>query len=462
MSRIQVPDISHSPDDNDTFDKCTLSERIRSPHDNRQPIDKLPGELLAYIFIVTEELTRSIAKRNESRYTPFQDIAVQVSSRWRQAAIASPALWTYIRITNARSRDITDLWISRAADWKGQEEHATSMFECLSHHGAGPQRWRSLSFSALQPEPIYRLIRLLNQKPAPKLQQLYLYVNHLLGPESDSGRGWTEALYSLDHAMPNLAHVEFGRVSWKYVFDRPKPLLSGTSHTLKLLGGFEFPASLPKLHQLLSANPSLELLELNIGATPPHTLNPLRGDRPLNPAHLPSLRTLSLGWDFDITWGWGITSIIRAPLLESLSLAGCDFSQGQIASAAFFDYVITGQFPGDNSPINTPTNNPLFPSLRKLDVSDVFLVNTNKAIDMVASFPFITRLSISCSVAPQALSGLQHSLPRLDALSLFCRGNGLHKCLQKCSEPVSLREQNGYPVRVEHIVVSPMYGVRAV
>ncbi|EUC55917.1 F-box-like protein [Rhizoctonia solani AG-3 Rhs1AP] len=484
-----IPAFSHLTDQNSTI-ASTLLER--SVHNSRQPINKLPDELLVDIFLIVEEPTRSIRKeaelesrreRREHRYTPFQDVVVQVSSQWRHAAITSPVLWSYIHITDTHSRDIAQLWASRAGretlfdihiellrpycvsvpcgivDWERQEEQVMLTFECLSRHGAGPQRWKSLSFFALHPEPLYVLTGLLNQEPAPELQQLQLFVDGAMDSETDyqEVRGWTEAHggegYSLsEHATPNLAHVEFERVSWKYLFDRPKPLLSGLS-TLKLLGGFEFPATLPKLHQLFSANPRLELLELNVGNTPLDTFDSLRGDLHLilNPAHLPLLKKLSLKCNYDITWAWGIISVIRAPLLETLSLAGCGNSQADMTDAELFDHVTSNMFLGNDSRSNIPANSLVFPLLRELDVSELILLKEDKIAQLIASFPFIVCLFIPCLKAVKILNGLPHTLSRLETLSLLCYWDRPHDCVQNVGGLVSSWEQNGCPVQVERL-----------
>ncbi|CUA67328.1 DNA polymerase [Human adenovirus 7] [Rhizoctonia solani] len=460
---------SISPDNNGALNKTTLSERIA--HNRKRAVNKLPDELYEEIFLIVEEPARFARKQNESlmkrskhRYTPVQDIVVQVSSRWRQAAIASPALWSHIYISDIRSRDITNLWVSRAgrealldidiellqpycgsvpcdvADRETQKEHATSTFKYLSRCGAGPQRWRSLSLFVLYPELLYEWMGSLNQQPAPELRYLQLSVDGTTGdidcPES---KGWTKAHALEDDslsscAMPHLLHAKLERVPWRYVFDRPRALFSGLS-TLKLFGVFEFPNSLLKLHRVLSANPGLTHLELEMERAPPYVFNRFLGRQHIRPVHLPSLQKLSLTFDDAITKALEVISIIEAPSLESLTLNGCDLSARGVASARLFECISAGNFPA-NDPNNDPTNNPLFPSLRELDIGRFVVVFDGfNVTSLITCFPMVSRLCIPCSAATQVFGGSQCAVPYLEDLSLLCRWNEPHRPLLDKSIP---------------------------
>ncbi|CAE6464171.1 unnamed protein product [Rhizoctonia solani] len=174
----------------------TSSLTERRNRNSKQPINRLPDDILARIFLVTTGV--SIRPRGAYRFTLFQDVAIQVCSRWMNVALASPTLWTHIHIREHLDDDDVALWVSRAGrdalldievdilepycgvaffditDWAEKEHHVARIFKYFCSLKAGPQRWRSLSLSILQPEPLYKFIQLLNKQPAPNLRHLYV------------------------------------------------------------------------------------------------------------------------------------------------------------------------------------------------------------------------------------------------------------------------------------------------
>ncbi|KAG8737771.1 hypothetical protein FRC11_001856, partial [Ceratobasidium sp. 423] len=315
-----------------------------------------------------------------------------------QVALASPTLWAHIHIREHLDDDSVALWVSRAGrdalldieidilepycgvaffeidDWTEQESHAARIFMFLCSLKAGPQRWRSLSLSVLQPEPPYKFIRLLNKQPAPNLRYLYFCSEpDWNDDEFDEDRPLTKAhyrkAYSLsEHAVPNLLHAEFICVSWKYIFDRPKPLLSGLT-TLDLSAGSWLPQLLlPNLQKLLLANPKLRTLHISAGSASDYEFDRLPDDQRPTPVHLASLITLSLDGGDNISLLWDLLWIISAPSVENLSLTSNGIHEDDIFVPKIFDYITTGRLTESKVPISSLSNKPLFPLLRGLDI----------------------------------------------------------------------------------------------
>src|SRR5262245_57135730 len=75
-------------------------------HSYDSPMDRLPGELLAYLF------TLATHDRHTQSTLPFDPYNIQmpltlstVSRRWRETALDTPALWTNICLTWQVARD---------------------------------------------------------------------------------------------------------------------------------------------------------------------------------------------------------------------------------------------------------------------------------------------------------------------------------------------------------------------
>ncbi|CAE6494628.1 unnamed protein product [Rhizoctonia solani] len=461
---------------NRALDESTLSLPEKRAHNNKQPINRLPDKLLERIFMVTTE--SSIRPRGAYRFTLFPDVAIEVCSQWMRVALASPRLWTHLHIREHLDDNDIALWVSRAGNdtlldieidilepycgvayfditnWAKQAYHIARIFKFLCSIRAGPHRWRSLSLSVLQPEPLYKCIQLLNQQPAPNLRYLYLCSEpDGNDDEFDEDRPLTKAHYGKayalsEHAVPNLRHAEFIYVSWKHVFDRPKPLFSGLT-SLSLSSGLWVPLLvLPRIQQLLSANPNLESLQLSVGsATPDYESERLPDDQRPNPVHLSSLRSLSLEGGENITFLGDILAIISAPSLERLTLSNHGLDIDDEVAAGITDYIVTGQLPGSDSSTTSATK-PLFPHLRELDVAGLPFED-QKIADILSSSPLVTRLSIVCYHAKPCMDMAPHALPRLEVLSLECSRE--HEHSNEIADILTRRASDGVPIRVLEI-----------
>lgn len=397
-----------------------------------------------------------------------------------KVALASPTLWAHIHIREHFDDDDAALWISRAGkdtlldieidilepycgvaffditNWGEQELHIARIFKYFCSLKAGPQRWRSISLSVLQPEPLYKFIQLLNKQPAPNLRHFYVCSEpDSNDDEFDEERPLTNAHYrkgySLsEHAAPNLRHVEFVHVAWKYVFDRPKSLLSGLTR-LQLSAGHVL-ASLPKIQQLLLANPNLELLQISAGYAGDYEFDRLLDDQRPSSVHLSSLKSLLLEGGDNISLVWDILSIIDAPSLRRLSLANNGIDDDDIFATNIFDYIITGQLPGGTNSTITSSNGPLFPLLQELDIEGLPFKD-QKVADLLATLPRVTHLSISCYQAKASIGRAPHVLPHLQVLSLKCWGN--HQHYQEVGDILTQRVLDGSPICVVRVPSNP-------
>ncbi|CAE6532903.1 unnamed protein product [Rhizoctonia solani] len=405
-----------------------------------------------------------------------------LQSQWLRVALASPTLWSHIHIIEHFDDDNVALWVSRAGhdtlldieidilepycgvaffditDWEEQESHVERIFKFLCSLKAGPHRWRSLSLSVLQPEPLYKYIQLLNKQPAPNLEYLYLCSEpDWNDDEFDEERPLTNAhyrkTYSLsEQAVPNLRHAEFIYVSWKYVFDRPKSLLSNLT-TLQLSAGRDHHPSLLKIQQLLLASPNLELLHISAGSTGDYQWYRLPDDQRPNPVHLSSLKTLSLEGGDNISLVWDILSVISAPSLESLILANNGIDEDDIFAAKIFDYIITGHLPESKKSNVAFRSKPAFPLLHKLDIEGLFSLSDQRVVDLLSSSPLVTHFTISCSQAETCLGRAPHVLPRLEVLTLKCLGN--HQHYQGVESILTQRALGGAPIHMVEVPSNP-------
>ncbi|CAE7189008.1 unnamed protein product [Rhizoctonia solani] len=454
------------------LDESTLSWPERRAHNSKQFINKLPDELLGRIFLVTTAL--SIRTRGAYRFTLFPDVAIEVCSQWMRVALATPDLWTHLHIREHFDDDDIALWVSRAGtktlldieidilepycgvaffditNWSKQVFHIARIFKFFQSLKAGPQRWRSLSLSVLQPEPLYKFIQLLNTHPAPNLRYLYLCSEpDWNDDEFNEDRPLTKAhngkAYTLsEHAVPNLRHAEFVYVAWKYVLDRPKPLLSGLT-TLQLSAGSWFPQLLlPSIQRLLLANPNLESLQIGAGSAADYEFDRLPDEERPDRVHLSHLRTLSLEGGDSISLVWDIISIINAPSLKSLTLANNGVDEDDPFVAKIFDYIISGQLPGSKEPAASP-DKPPFPLLQELDIDGLFCLSDQSVAALLSSLPVVTRLAVGVSHAKATLDRMPHALPQLETLSLGV----IHKDgYQELEDLLHQRAQNGRPIRI--------------
>ncbi|KAJ1303952.1 hypothetical protein OPQ81_008363 [Rhizoctonia solani] len=333
----------------------------------------------------------------------FPDLVSQVCHHWRTVATNNAALWTWITIKRPSHCEATALYLIRAGtsalldieiemrsgfwnlaeiaptDWKSQLEYMSNLFEFLRHHDAGPDRWRTLSIWARQPEPLLEAIAFLHKQAAPALRCLALKwasksMKHV---EETRAIGGVEAsLQSLvlsGPSAPNLRYVELTSVPWPFVLGRPSPLFTGLT-SLSLTAATRL-YSITKLTTLILGNPNLQSLQLSSG--PDDLVNVYSPDHPLPCVSLPSLRSMSVQSMYNSDWILDILKAIRTPNLEKFTLATelyVDYpGEPTDSELMLLDYLSSGCLNGDTY-VNQPKDGSpksIYPSLRELDISRV-------------------------------------------------------------------------------------------
>ncbi|KAJ6456554.1 hypothetical protein C8R47DRAFT_996260, partial [Mycena vitilis] len=322
------------------------------------PINSLPVELLAYVFVLgTHE---SEASKAEDECQPFDSESVKaplvyasVSRHWRDVALSTPALYTSLCITPELFREVggkevldttgvsaylalsrnylVDILIdARDQDWDFDAEDSawfsaehmkTAMGVLLPHIG----RWRSLSILTDVYAPMHAALhpleKYLNACGAPHLESLRLmrcdaYAAHgdVVSPEDAFLSSVTDSAILL----PRIRHLTLRGVpaAWGPL----AAVLPSCLHTLDLS---YYPVaaqpSVPELACLLTAAPQLSRLVMN--SSGPALPDPSSMDMPTEsaPVSLPLLSSLTLGYT-TASSALALLGILAAPRLHTLAL----------------------------------------------------------------------------------------------------------------------------------------------
>ncbi|KAJ7028845.1 hypothetical protein C8F04DRAFT_1398714 [Mycena alexandri] len=392
------------------------------------PIDSLPVELLAYIFVLgTHDPIHLSHSEQQDDCQPFDSESVKaplvyasVSRYWRSVALNTPALYTSLCITPELLREVGStevlettgllsyLALSRnylvdividARDqewdfddngaWFSADHMSAAMSVLLPHLG----RWRSLSIltdvydpmrAALRPLEVY-----LAAYGAPHLESLRLmrcdaYAVHSLVAEPDYL--FLSSITNSESVLPNLRHLTLRGVpaAWTPL----ATLLPEQLNTLELsFQPMTTQPSVPELARLLQAAPHLARLVLN--GCGPAFLDPAGVFLPtdLEPIHLPLLKSLALGYTSALS-ALAVLQLLAAAQLHTLALEDASHHaemvpvDGVPLLAALF-------------PPSTPAV-PLFPSLSDLTLRRVHLAGPTPPVR-------VARLEL-IDMAPAALA----------------------------------------------------------
>lgn len=390
----------------------------------------------------------------------------QVCSHWRNVAINSPALWTYIYISKpptldgqhvllylARSGPTTPLvidiemrtyYLSDLADDSLEEQvnSARETFDFLVAHGGTTERWDSFIFCAKLPSVLFEAVRFLNTKSAPSLRFLSLWWKTRM--DSDAEDQEHECLSRSDLSvqdrtvsgskMPLLRNLDLNALPIFYEAKHSSQLATSLTR-LKLVASLN-PYPLPKLHALLSSNLQLESLTLSAGLA-----TSFDSELTTPRIHLPFLRSLSLDFKSCSRWAWGIIDMVDAPGVEHLHLSLAPDSETIVelvnhmtigVSKNRFTSVEQAILNGQPIPYK-----PIYPSLRHL------IIESNSAFPdtfrtVLSIFPTVTHASL-----PDAELRLLRTAPWVFP-NLECISTGIPSML--CSV-LHLREEAGLPVK---------------
>ncbi|KAG2343993.1 hypothetical protein BDR05DRAFT_209432 [Suillus weaverae] len=221
------------------------------PHSHRNDlalISGLPPEILATVFRhFVEEWQNHPAKG-----APTCVVFTHVCRHWRQVALKSPTLWTYIIYTPPRWLGVM-LERSKSASLFVVYDVAVSLRDCLEQILSQLPRIRVLRLRTINTPDIDRTIHLLSSQPAPLLQ-IFEFSNTFFGEPTT--RPISNTVFQ--GQSPRLRSVELtsSNFSWTaHIFSGLRILsLRGTGDT-------SFP-TLPQLLQALRRMPALEQLTL--------------------------------------------------------------------------------------------------------------------------------------------------------------------------------------------------------
>ncbi|CAE7176554.1 unnamed protein product [Rhizoctonia solani] len=346
-SAAVMPESTHESPDNNTANNENSPILRRKRTNNQLILNRLPPEVLSHIFFIGTQYDRQVW-RWESRNIWSQHIASHVCSHWREVAIGTSSLWTFIHILGPPS-EYTALHITRAGD--ALVDILIDMFALvpypnfpydplrsvrptaetlrfLTTHGAGPCRWRSFLVRFPESDLLPVFISFLNRTASISLQLLrfecanWMLHNQnsnneaVLGDNTEGTRHHHDKYRTLlGSSLPALREVELVSISAPYVYT-PQPIAALPAlRTLSIAPSSPYSVDLTNL---LLANPQLESLYLQGGYYYGDEPRSNRPDRDLiRPVIMPSLRSLSVNALDNAQWVMHMLSTIKAPKLNS-------------------------------------------------------------------------------------------------------------------------------------------------
>ncbi|CAE6520961.1 unnamed protein product [Rhizoctonia solani] len=440
----------------------------RRRHVNKT-IANLPPEILSQVVLMGEELARSTRARTVS-YNTVQEVASHVCRYWRQVAVNTPVLWTYIHISRPLPNPLASLYLGRAgstllldidiemrsrywkkakiciAEWDKQRASLNELLCYLFSRGAGFRRWKSLSISSKHFDPLCTLILRLNAESAPFLERI-TFKKHLPEIDPDITLGFVSVRekdnifsnrYCISQsALPNLRCVDFGLVPCNFIFNRPSPLLTGLTH-LNLEIDRDDSWLFYHMHSFFAANPQLETIALSAKSRAAYRRRMITRapDPPISFLRLRSLSISAIGPRYSY-WLFLVLHMIDSPALESLALEMNSFCRGIYELCLM--YLATGSIPTwisynrSSSTESAPGVGPIYPTLRSLDISKLEVPDTTLET-LLLSLSTVTRLSIGHHDNHlRVLSSPQSVLPNLVALQITdgCNTSAVARCLYR-------------------------------
>ncbi|KAF4568522.1 hypothetical protein EYR36_010534 [Pleurotus pulmonarius] len=276
-----------------------INDEIRSLEEYKNnrclPVSKLPPEVLSTIF-------ESLTSDSEDYFKPYSNLlsATQVCRLWRQVALDSPRVWTFI-YCSAPPR-LVDLFLERSkaapllllGDSPG-ENTPTNVPKILNHL----HRLKKINFANCEADWSSRII----SQGAPQLESLSLS-NYLK----------IERFHLPADGFPVLQHLELN----DFVYTSTMASLT-TLHSLTITAeGCGDRSQLPSCIEFLSTLASLpNLSELSLT----EAFARLEGPLPALSVRLTHLTGLSI-WDTDIRV-FGMMVCITAPQLKAIDLHHC-------------------------------------------------------------------------------------------------------------------------------------------
>ncbi|KAJ1299508.1 hypothetical protein OPQ81_006106 [Rhizoctonia solani] len=301
-----------------------------------------------------------------------------------------------------------------------QAERALHTLQLIIEYGGTLDRWRSLTVRSKAARPLYDVIGLINSASTPALRFLSLTwgADHQSRASPPSGvnlpaqqamgdaEGKTCDSYALTPGphRPQLAHIELVRLPSEFIFLRASPMVSNLTR-FKLASPF---LSLESVSNLLSGNPRLELLDVDIGTTSRWNSSERLDLASLGRLRvsLPLLSVFSLKLAQHQMCGLQLLKLIDAPNVESFEL---EFEIDHGDAGYVYDhrnwgiptYLAKGRIHGALQSLTSPAENPgcgpIFPLVRKLNIDDIVSFDmfgqSQTFSQLLGAFPDITHLA---------------------------------------------------------------------
>ncbi|KAF8604085.1 hypothetical protein BDV93DRAFT_606424 [Ceratobasidium sp. AG-I] len=403
-----------------------LANATATRANNAHWTNRLPIELLSRVFILGEGMQRG-PRAFFNPYVGFQDLATQVCHHWREVAIHTPALWSYIFISRPPPHRCAELYLARSGptrlldidlemkmpyidgispfDRRPQEVRALETLQSIVAHGGQIARWRSLIVIAKAAGVMFKTVSFINFEPTPELQFLSLtWKANFAAVDIQEVIALEEApevlneIYALDSGprRPQLRSVEFGGLPKAFVFERTSPLVSNLTY-LKLCPAFLLP-SIQDIGTLLSASPRLESLHIDVMYVGEELFEPVLVQ---SQVLLPLLRSFTLRALTYNNWCMSLLQSIDAPAVEYFRLEGI---VEYLSSGLLLFYLGVGRTNGvlerGSAPGDRASRGPIFPSLHHLDLALSFnLAKGSKeqtsVLQLLSLYPMITQVTLS-------------------------------------------------------------------
>ncbi|CAE6437043.1 unnamed protein product [Rhizoctonia solani] len=395
-----------------------------------QSINELPVEVLSRIFILGEKMQRG-PRALRLPYVGFQDLVVQVCRHWREVAISTPELWTYIFISHPPPHLNADLYISRSGclpldidlDMKSsfiqpihpfreseQAERALETLDFIEKAGGRRDRWGSLIIFSKALFAIITIYSFFTRTPTPVLRFVSIKWKSFSDIAQDQEQigiekfGLSKPTLAHGPERPRLSHIELNGLPKHFMFDNRLPLVSNLTR-------FTFVCSetmsLPLHHEfsmVLSASPQLEHLSVDLRDAlydieeielEPAAIAPIQ-------VRLPFLRSFLLDTSHLYQWSLHLLQLVDAPGVEYLNLNTEGDSLHPIP-VELYEYLAKGRInnvlqcyvPLDDI---SPDSGPIFPRLGHLNIERMSHSVNNISL-IFTTFPMVTHVTIGGSGA---------------------------------------------------------------
>ncbi|KAJ1301559.1 hypothetical protein OPQ81_008807 [Rhizoctonia solani] len=230
-------------------------------------------------------------------YVGFQDLVVQVCHHWREIAINTPELWTYIYISRPPPHPNAELYISRSGNLplhidldmrtpfikpihpfheNEQAERALEALDFIEKSGGKRHRWGSLIVLSKALFAIISIYSFFTKTPTPALQFVSMKrkAHHdIMDEQEEFGTqefGLSQLTLAHGPERPQLRHIELRGLPKHFMFDSHSPIVSNlTTFTFVCPPTVSLPSH-EEFSAVLSASPRLENLSIDLRAAHPY------------------------------------------------------------------------------------------------------------------------------------------------------------------------------------------------